>query len=419
MNLNLTENQKMNIDRLVETYLTYWGSINDKEAYKWDATKHFQDNFFRTDLLFSSRITGAIALSKNLLMSRNYYAGDILKEISNERSSQVESLLNMLFDEKIPLKERVVKFQNGIRSVMNDMAIQGYSNWKGRKNIQSFQDVRAISVYMAMRYPERYFFYKYTIFNIFAEIIGYTIHSKNCIDRYLEYLKFCELIREQLLKHKSLVSFYNEYLKEKKYKDREYTLLTQDFIYAIATHLNNKLYGKANKKVELARSETIVTMSSLPSCNINKSNNSFKGEKGVDYLKLDQLNHNRGLQGEFWVITYEKERLAKLGINYEVKHSSVLDGDGKGYDILSVEDDGKTPRYIEVKTTTGNIDTPFYFSANEKNFSKANKEHYYLYRVYNFKGAEKRADIALLQGSLEELSAEPICFQAKIAKINK
>lgn len=52
MNLNLTENQKMNIDRLVETYLTYWGSINDKEAYKWDATKHFQDNFFRTDLLF-------------------------------------------------------------------------------------------------------------------------------------------------------------------------------------------------------------------------------------------------------------------------------------------------------------------------------------------------------------------------------
>lgn len=419
MNLNLTESQKMNIDKLGEVYLTNWSFINDKEDYKWEAMKHFQDNFFRKEIPFTSRIAEAIALSDNLLMSHNYYAGNILKEVSKERSSQVELLLNMLFDEKILHNKRIVDFQNGIEYIMKDMAVQGYNNWNDKKKIQSYQDVRAISVYMAMRYPEKYFFYKYTVFVTFAEVIGYTVHSKNSIDRYLEYLKLCELIREQLLKNKSLVTFYNEYLKERKYKDRKYTLLTQDFIYAVAMHLNSKLYGKTNKETELVKTETILTISSLTSCNINKSNNSFKGKKGVDYLKLDQLNHRCGLQGEFWVITYEKERLAKLGINHEVKHSSILDGDGKGYDILSVEDDGKTPRYIEVKTTKGDIDTPFYFTANEKDFSKANKEHYYLYRVYNFKGAEKRADIILLQGSLEELSAEPICFQAKIANKNK
>ncbi|WP_371564870.1 protein NO VEIN domain-containing protein [Prevotella jejuni] len=36
--------------------------------------------------------------------------------------------------------------------------------------------------------------------------------------------------------------------------------------------------------------------------------------------------------------------------------------------MLSIEDNGKTPRYIEVKTTTGSMDTPFYFSATEMRF---------------------------------------------------
>lgn len=60
------------------------------------------------------------------------------------------------------------------------------------------------------------------------------------------------------------------------------------------------------------------------------------------------------------------------------------------------------------------MDNPFYFSATEMRFSREHKEHYYLYRVYTLKQSGQQVDVTLLHGSLEELSAEPICYQAKV-----
>lgn len=67
-----------------------------------------------------------------------------------------------------------------------------------------------------------------------------------------------------------------------------------------------------------------------------------------------------------------------------------------------------------MKTTTGSVDTPLYFSATEMRFSREHKEHYYLFRVYTLKQSGQQADVTLLHGSLEELSADPICYQAKV-----
>lgn len=42
------------------------------------------------------------------------------------------------------------------------------------------------------------------------------------------------------------------------------------------------------------------------------------------------------------------------------------------------EDDGVTPRYIEVKTTTGGVMQPFYYSDNELQFSEQQRRNYYV-----------------------------------------
>lgn len=44
-----------------------------------------------------------------------------------------------------------------------------------------------------------------------------------------------------------------------------------------------------------------------------------------------------------------------------VQHLSRLQGDGLGYDIYSINDDG-SPRYIEVKTTSDDFNQPFFMS---------------------------------------------------------
>ena len=108
--------------------------------------------------------------------------------------------------------------------------------------------------------------------------------------------------------------------------------------------------------------------------------------------------------------------MAKLGIKHDVRHASVLDGDGLGYDVLSVEEDGKTPRYIEVKTTTGSVDRPLFFSRRELERSIKDADHFYLYRVCNFKAANKQADVVIIRGSLADLNAIPVTFEISIKK---
>ena len=59
-------------------------------------------------------------------------------------------------------------------------------------------------------------------------------------------------------------------------------------------------------------------------------------------------------------------------------------GDGLGFDILSKNTNG-TDRYIEVKATKLTKVAPIFFTKNKFDFSRANKNNYYLYRVFNLK----------------------------------
>ena len=62
-------------------------------------------------------------------------------------------------------------------------------------------------------------------------------------------------------------------------------------------------------------------------------------------------------------------------IAYKVEHTSVLKGDGEGYDILSFEDTG-AELLIEVKTTKYGHYTPFFVTRNEVEVSRRNSDRY-------------------------------------------
>jgi hypothetical protein len=67
----------------------------------------------------------------------------------------------------------------------------------------------------------------------------------------------------------------------------------------------------------------------------------------------------------------------------KVSHTSVIEGDGAGYDIRSFFADGR-PKYIEVKTTTGPKIAEFLISPNEVAFSAHHPESFELCRVFSY-----------------------------------
>jgi hypothetical protein len=146
--------------------------------------------------------------------------------------------------------------------------------------------------------------------------------------------------------------------------------------------------------------------------------NTFRAKKSPDYAKRDSNNRKLGLDGELLALEYEKHRLSNLGrddLAKEIIHTSVVQGDGAGYDILSYNEDG-SPRYIEVKTTRGSLNTDFYMSPNEINFSEKYSNNFFLYRIYDF-GEKDSVKFFILQGNVNnQLHRTPVNFRMSFSQ---
>lgn len=103
-----------------------------------------------------------------------------------------------------------------------------------------------------------------------------------------------------------------------------------------------------------------------------------------------------GLEGEHFVVAYERLRLFEAGreeLANAVQHVALVNS-AAGYDILSYELDGR-PRYIECKSTIGTM-MRFEMTANEWNRARQLRDQYYVYRVINVHHDDAR-DIVIIQ----------------------
>ena len=92
-----------------------------------------------------------------------------------------------------------------------------------------------------------------------------------------------------------------------------------------------------------------------------------------------------GMLGEQRVFHSEQTRLKNDGrkdLASKVRWVSREDGDGAGYDIRSFTSTGQE-LFLEVKTTIGGAQTPFFISANEVGFSEEHPEHSRIFRVFD------------------------------------
>lgn len=105
-----------------------------------------------------------------------------------------------------------------------------------------------------------------------------------------------------------------------------------------------------------------------------------------DPVERDFRNRQLGRAGEEFVVDVERRRLLaqdRSDLAGKVRWVAMEDGDGAGFDILSFDAAGKE-RLIEVKTTNGAAQTPFFMTRNEMAVAAERPEHWHLYRVHLF-----------------------------------
>jgi len=100
--------------------------------------------------------------------------------------------------------------------------------------------------------------------------------------------------------------------------------------------------------------------------------------------KKEQICEEIGDRGEKLIIKREREKLSGTPFAMAV-NGNISDDVTAGFDVLSFDDHG-CPIYIEVKTTNGDRNTPFYLSRCEISFLRKCLEAnrcYQLHRIYN------------------------------------
>lgn len=249
------------------------------------------------------------------------------------------------------------------------------------KEKNHYQDHRAIIVYLTLMYPERYFFYKFEMFKTFAERINYAYKPiRGRVENIGLYQNLCELIRYEIEKDQELLQLHENRLDENCYRDKDFNVLTQDFIYAVAQHFDS------------INTQDISAIEVINENEVSSNKLDIKIEKInftpsiINHIQNNAENKRIGDLGEIWIYKYEKEFLEAHGkkkLAEKVEHVAKNKGDGLGYDILSFGLDGK-PKYIEVKTTKGNKNSTFFVTRNELEKSIIEKDSYFVYRVYEY-----------------------------------
>ncbi len=209
------------IKQVIKEYKADFQRIDADERYKWEAVKSYKDNWNIEAEDFADMYAEAFKKSGNLLAANMYFPYKMAIQFAEEKPETVRSLFKMLYDESIPLAKRYIDFR------------AGFDEYVKPKNINHYQDLHAISVYLTFEYPDKYYVYKYRTYKSFKDYIGFSESidiPKSEVYKLEVYMEMCSVVLDEIEKDNELLTLSNSRLSDDCYPDTAHHLLTFDVI---------------------------------------------------------------------------------------------------------------------------------------------------------------------------------------------
>lgn len=224
----------------IEEYKKDFDRINREEIYKWYIVAEFQKNWDIEAKDFYTMLDKSLVdyvqtpfgkTSNNLICSDKVYTKDVLLGFVKEDENTVKSMFKYLYNENISLNERINYFKTEADNL--------FSKDERNKNKSHYQTLNAISLYLFLRYPDKYYIYKYSIFKLCAEKLNYSKKvKKGDIEKAIDlYDEMKSVIKED----EELINLSKRRLNKDCYQDENLNLLTMDIAYFIEHFEKNKM----------------------------------------------------------------------------------------------------------------------------------------------------------------------------------
>ena len=202
------------------------------EKYKWEGYKLFQDNWDIDASDFTNMFKRSFKKMKKSLDRgvENSFKG--ITELVNAAPERVRELFANLYDESINIITRYKTFTYDANLLYNDVLHKDIGRNK--------QSNHSVSVYLSIKYPEKYFIYSQDDINALGEYLGCTRTCGNmATDKtYNFYNEFYHQVRMKLKEDNELLYILHNIIDDTMYQDPELTLLTTDLAYFVKCYIN-------------------------------------------------------------------------------------------------------------------------------------------------------------------------------------
>lgn len=205
---------------------TQWGN----EKYKWEAVKWFQDNWDVNAKDFPEMLERSLAKTYNLLASNNNFPKGMIIGFAKAAPEEVRAMFLDLFDENKDVFERMNAFK-----LQSSILLEKYGNGAA----QHYQYENAISTYLWLRYPNKYYIYKFgEIKKVAGELESdYQFKKGAYADNIRNFLRLYDEISTALKEDTELVNLLRSQLTDTCYPDPELKTLTIDVGFYISRYI--------------------------------------------------------------------------------------------------------------------------------------------------------------------------------------
>ena len=206
-----------------------WGN----EKYKWEAVKWFQDNWDVNALNFAEMLNKSLDKTYNLLASNNNFPKGMIVGFAKAAPEEVRAMFIALYDESKDVFERMDAFK-----LQSSILLEKYGNGAA----QHYQYENAISTYLWLRYPDKYYIYKFGEVKTVADELesNYRFKKGSYADNIRNFLKLYDEISLVLKKDTELVNLFQSQLTDTCYPDPELKTLTIDVGFYISRYFSQK-----------------------------------------------------------------------------------------------------------------------------------------------------------------------------------
>ena len=159
------------LEPVLNGYQTYFPKHWPRgEDFKWEAAQHFHDHWNIDAIDFAGMFKEATAKVSSLLDTGYAYPRAMILNFAAADCEATRAMFRSLFDESTELSKRIIAFQAATEEIHTKYNDGSWNN--------HYQNTSAISVYLWLQFPDKYYAYRYAVSRDIAKELNFDAPPK-------------------------------------------------------------------------------------------------------------------------------------------------------------------------------------------------------------------------------------------------